>query len=125
MTTDPEPSDAAAGWGAANTNEHDDADDTRPFKQVLMGLVAYRAAYVILMYLCIALVPVPYQEHSFFENIHHATELPGEMERHLTTWDAQPYLWISETGYGGNPILAGFYPLWPFLIQFLSGVVGG
>jgi hypothetical protein len=97
----------------------------RPFRQVFAAVLAYRLAYAFLIYLCIALLPISFQERNYFGNIHHGDELPGVIERHLMTWDAQPYLWIAESGYGGDKRLAAFYPLWPFLVQWLSGVLGG
>ncbi len=39
---------------------------------------------------------------------------------HFATWDAAKYLYLSEVGYGKDKPSCAFYPLWPFLVRWIS-----
>src|SRR5262245_28206101 len=89
-----------------------------------MYLLAYKVLYFCLIFVCIKLLPSQYLVEDWAENMHMHV-LPDGYARDFETWDAQPYLWISQEGYGANPMLPAFYPLWPLLIHIGSWLIGG
>jgi hypothetical protein len=48
---------------------------------------------------------------------------PG-LARHFSTWDAQHYLLLSESGYCEGLESCAFYPLWPLVIRWFSLLTG-
>jgi hypothetical protein len=65
-----------------------------------------------------------FSEEAYYGNLHRPAA-PGPVARYFTTWDAQPYLMISEYGYRAEEHLAAFFPLWPFCIRLFSSLTGG
>lgn len=49
----------------------------------------------------------------------------GRWARHVATWDAEHYLYLSCHGYGPGVRSVAFYPLWPLLVRALAPLAGG
>jgi hypothetical protein len=50
---------------------------------------------------------------------------PSFPDRHLVTWDAAHYLYLSETGYKRGVPSCAFYPLLPLLMRWTAPLFGG
>lgn len=49
----------------------------------------------------------------------------GRWARHLATWDAEHYLYLSAHGYTSGLRSAAFYPLWPLAVRAAAPLAGG
>jgi hypothetical protein len=87
-------------------------------------LFGYKAVLLLLIYLSVVLLPPLFFEETYYSNIHVQSEL-HPVGRYFSTWDAQPYLIISESGYQADSRLAAFFPLWPFCIWLFSYLTAG
>jgi hypothetical protein len=85
-----------------------------------------RLADLVLLYLAIkvALVVVallgsqllPFNWHLYRVNLLLDVQGLPEVFRPFNTWDTQHYLFLSQRGYGVNPMSNAFYPLYPYLV---------
>ena len=97
---------------------------TRSRLHLVGWLLGYKAVLFLLIYLAVVLLPPLFLVHAYYGNIHGPSE-PHPVGRYFSTWDAQPYLIMSEFGYQADSRLNAFFPLWPFCIRLLSYVTGG
>jgi len=85
----------------------------------------YKAVCFSLIYLSIVFLPSLFNAEAYYGNFHRQPVLSHSLDKHLETWDAQHYLFLSDSGYQTGSMSAAFYPLWPFIIRIFSVFTGG
>jgi hypothetical protein len=63
---------------------------------------------------------LPFNWHLYNTNLVLDIQNLPDVFRPFNTWDTQHYLFLSQRGYGVNPMSNAFYPLYPFLIWLLT-----
>ncbi|MDR3707540.1 MAG: hypothetical protein P4L33_04510 [Capsulimonadaceae bacterium] len=117
------PNDDVAG-SIAHAGEGE-RDYLRSFANAALWLTVWKIVYALLIVLLILLLPDIYNAGGFYGNFHRTAVPSPPLARYFETWDAQPYLAISESGYRQRSQVDAFYPLWPLFIRALSPLTGG
>lgn len=107
--------------------------NVKGFQSVLLWLCLFKFSYIAIICSALHFWPGFNEEKLRWVNVAWfykiGIEPPKEMEapflRHFATWDAEHYLYLSELGYSKDLPSCAFFPLWPFVIRWLSVVTGG
>ncbi len=106
--------------------------NSRCWIRVVTWLFLVKAVYLAGVLVSVALWPDFDEERSsainalwFDASARSHPESGAGLSRHLKTWDAQHYLFLSDTGYSRGVKSCAFYPLWPLMIRWFSVLTGG
>src|SRR5581483_3142791 len=80
---------------------------------------------VVLLVVFLAFRLLPFFTDQFQLNFVDPNHPEVNLAAALTTWDAQHYLYLSESGYQPGQESNAFFPLFPLLIHILAPVLGG
>lgn len=86
------------------------------------AVVAMKLSYFAC--LCLALVIWPLSAESGRTSTHVVWTIDGHLTfgSHFASWDAEHYLFLSETGYHSGLAQCAFYPLFPLLVRWASSL---
>ncbi len=95
-------------------------------QSVWKWLIAFKAAYFLLLSIVIVLWPTLDADNTARSSQQRGTRNPWLMfQDHFVSWDAREYLFLSEEGYNPGFKECAFYPLYPFLIGWISIITRG
>ena len=95
--------------------------------RVVAYLSLFKAVYFILLSVALLVWPMTTKDNKEFLSDRQLWTSDGHLllRSHFVAWDADYYLCLSKEGYKPGSEACAFYPLYPFLIRWVSTVTGG
>src|SRR5438105_2930989 len=114
----PSPAEAGEGEGEGSSafpaKPHTNRLDLQPLGLILAVKVT------ILLIIALAYAFLPFFADNFEVNFVDPAYRDGGIARAFSTWDAQHYLYLSESGYHAGQMSNAFFPLFPLLIHLAT-----
>src|SRR5579862_4410 len=118
MVSSAVPSPAAAGEG-----EGEGSPAARGWAYWLLPIAScLTAKLAVLLVIFLAYQLLPFWTDNFNVNVPDPAWVDSGLARAYSTWDAQHYLELSETGYHAGQMTNAFFPLFPLLIHLATFV---
>jgi hypothetical protein len=94
-------------------------------QRTLLWVGTWKLALLTLGCAVAVCAPQFFNLEEFVGSFHRVGIAPGSLASRLSTWDAQYYLHLAESGYAPGHESAVFYPLWPALMRLAMPLAGG
>jgi Gpi18-like mannosyltransferase len=87
-------------------------------KKVVLFTIVFKLMALIVI--AMGAVFFPFRTDNYLANFHYPHDQVPDLFTRFATWDAQHYLYLADHGYEPGLMSNTFYPLFPFLIHFIS-----
>ncbi|MCZ6690840.1 MAG: mannosyltransferase family protein [Planctomycetota bacterium] len=94
-------------------------------KDLILFLLAWKAIFFLIVFASLAILPNLFALEIYQASFHWPRGAPPTVWTHLSAWDGQHYLFLSEVGYNPSQSSNGMFPLWPAAIRIAAPLFAG
>ncbi|MCZ6602687.1 MAG: hypothetical protein O6952_06760, partial [Planctomycetota bacterium] len=98
---------------------------TRGPKDLILLLLAWKAIFFLIVFASLAILPNLFALEIYHASFHWPRGAPPTVWTHLSTWDAQHYLFLRVVGYNPSQSSTLLFPLGPAAIRVAAPLFAG